>query len=146
MMPKCKELGQEKETVARKGVEPNTIPFCSSRWIHKVGDNIPWAPTVPEVLNKGYHTGFSQHPRQHARDPIVQKRGESSSNVILRESWETFRFRYWRLFVYETLSIIPAMSARKHTAKNYLKGENLKKYWFLTWQSLLLYSQEPYHM
>lgn len=30
--------------------------------------------------------------------------------------------------MYETLSIIPAMSARKHTAKNYLKGENLKKY------------------
>ena len=40
MMPKSKGLGQEKETVAIKGVEPNAIPFCSNRWIHKMGDYI----------------------------------------------------------------------------------------------------------
>ena len=38
------------------------------------------------------------------------------------------------------------MSASKHTAKNYWKGENLKEYWLLTWQLLPLCSRDPYHM
>ena len=78
----------------------------------------------------------------------MQLRRESSSKMIVRESRETFRlqiFRYWKLFVDETQGMIPAMSASKHTAKNYWKGENLKENWFLTWQLLPLYSQELYH-
>ena len=48
--------------------------------------------------------------------------------MIVRESRETFRLRYWRLFVNETLGMVPEISASKHTTKNYWKGENLKEY------------------
>ena len=69
-----------------------------------------------------------------------------SSKMIVRESRETFWLRHWRQFVDETQGMVPEISASKHTTKNYWKGENLKEYWLLTWQLLLLYSQDPYHV
>ena len=48
--------------------------------------------------------------------------------MIVRESRETFRLRYWRLFVNETLGMVPAISTSKHMAKNYWNSENFKEY------------------
>ena len=79
-------------------------------------------------------------------DISLCKEREWSSKMIVRESRETFRLRYWRLFVNETLGMVPEISTSKHMAKNYWNGENFKEYWLLTWQLLPLYSQDPYYV